>query len=393
MFKKLLSVFFWFSILFISPHIVFAQNSQTYTLAVLDLNANAVALSDAKGLSEKLLSRITWIVKSGQYIRAETDQYEIIERSQIEKILDQFNIQSIGCVSDSCAVEFGKMLQVDRIVIGSFSLIGRTYSINVRIVDIETGITIKTADKDYKGSIDDIVSSIIQDVADELILGIRYADWEKQELITIQGFPSGATVEIKGRIFGTTPVTDKMISLGNNTVRIKKPGYEDFTQSIDVIKGEPVELRYSLIPKRRTKALVKSLIIPGKGQLYNGHKNKGVLIMLLQTAALTGVAVTTVMSESSMDDYEEAKTVYKKAESLSEIQRTKIDMNDKYDRAYDDKVLQMSLIGAAAGIYLFNVIDAAVTFPKTAITFRKKTINLKYNIEKKYSGFCVSYRF
>ena len=93
-----------------------AQDDKTYTIAVLDLEANQVSEGEARGLSDKLRSEMSQIIQRGENVKA---RYEIIERAQMDKILDQFEIQNIGCVSDSCAVEFGKMLQVERILIGS----------------------------------------------------------------------------------------------------------------------------------------------------------------------------------------------------------------------------------------------------------------------------------
>jgi len=144
-----------------------AQESESYTMAVLDLEPNQVSLGEAKGLSDKLRSEMSQLIQKGENLKAE---YEIIERTQVDKILDQFEIQNIGCVSDSCAVEFGKMLQVDRIVIGSVSLIGQTYSVIARIVDVESGKTVGSADRQIRGSIDDVMITVLGEVAGDLLL-------------------------------------------------------------------------------------------------------------------------------------------------------------------------------------------------------------------------------
>ena len=99
------------------------------------------------------------------------DRYLVVEQTQVDKILEQFEIQNIGCVSDSCAIEFGKMLQVDRIVIGQVGRVGNTYSVSARIIDVESRKSIATADRQHRGSIDDVMSSVIMEVGDELFLG------------------------------------------------------------------------------------------------------------------------------------------------------------------------------------------------------------------------------
>jgi len=144
-----------------------AQEQKLFTIAALDLEPNGVSQVEGKGLSDKLRSHISQLLQQGINLRS---KYELIERAQMDKILDQFEVQNIGCVSDSCAVEFGKMLQVDRIVIGSASLIGQTYSVIARIIDVETGKTIGSSDRSLKGSIDDVMTMIIPEVGNDLFL-------------------------------------------------------------------------------------------------------------------------------------------------------------------------------------------------------------------------------
>ena len=158
---------------FFPPEISVAQEGRVYTFAVLDLEANGVSQVEARTLSDRLRHQISEIVTSKQYISSqEKDQYMIFERAQIDMIFEQFEIQNIGCVSDSCAIEFGKMLQVDRVVIGRVSRIGNTYSISARIIDVETAKTINSSYRDYKGTIDGMLSSSIIEISYEL-MGVK----------------------------------------------------------------------------------------------------------------------------------------------------------------------------------------------------------------------------
>ena len=140
---------------------------KTYTLAALDLEAIGVSQVEARALSDKLRSQISQFIQEGVNLK---EKYDLIERAQMDKIFDEFKIQSTGCVSDSCAVEFGKMLQADRMVIGSVSLIGQTYSVIARIVDVETSKTIGSTDHSLRGSIDDVMTNIMPQIGNELIL-------------------------------------------------------------------------------------------------------------------------------------------------------------------------------------------------------------------------------
>ena len=151
---------------------VFAQDGKSYTIAVLNLDPKGVSQVEAEVLSDKLRSHIMQLVSSPEYVRmTDKDQYTVVEQAQIEKIFEQFDLQSTGCVSDSCAIEFGKMLQADRIVLGTLGLVGSTYSVAARVIDVETSTTISTADQQFRGAIDDVINSVIPQVGDDLILG------------------------------------------------------------------------------------------------------------------------------------------------------------------------------------------------------------------------------
>ncbi|MFC1490613.1 hypothetical protein ACFL6K_05330 [Candidatus Latescibacterota bacterium] len=147
-----------------------AQDGKVFTIAVLDMTAKGVSQVEAEVLSERLRSHISQLIASPLYTEMEDmDQYLVVEQTQIDKIFEQFEIQNIGCVSDSCAIEFGKMLQVDRIVLGQIGYIGNTFSVSSRIIDVESGKSIASADRQHKGSIDDIMSTVINEVGDELM--------------------------------------------------------------------------------------------------------------------------------------------------------------------------------------------------------------------------------
>jgi len=92
----------------------YAQTDSHYTIATLDLEANGVSEVVAKGLSEKIRTRISWLANNDSFVNnTESVKYSTIERSQMDKIFDQYEVQSTICSDVSCAIEFGKMLQVE----------------------------------------------------------------------------------------------------------------------------------------------------------------------------------------------------------------------------------------------------------------------------------------
>jgi len=154
-----------------SPRLSHAQEIKSYTIAVLDLDAKGISQTEADYLSEYMRGQVTRLVTSEEYKERTGIDYTVVERSQMDKIFEQFEIQDTGCTDVSCAVEFGKMLSVERILIGSVGLVGQTYSIATRIVDVESAGTIAVADYTYAGQIDDLLRTGIASVVDELMFG------------------------------------------------------------------------------------------------------------------------------------------------------------------------------------------------------------------------------
>lgn len=198
MMRKMLCVYMILNLIilgFAPVGFVYAQETQkrTYTLGILNLDAKGVSQVEAEVLSEKLRSHITQLVQSPTFsARSDKDNYEVIERQDMDKIFEQFDIQNTGCVSDSCAIEFGRMLQADRILQGTIGKVGDTYSVSARIVSVETTRTIANTDRQYRGSIDDVLNTVIPLIGDDLILGRQQKKSKKMWYIVAGVLVAGA---------------------------------------------------------------------------------------------------------------------------------------------------------------------------------------------------------
>ncbi len=155
----------------LQPHTSISQEAETYTIAVLDLTANGISLTEAASLSDYLRGQIARVITSDEYVKLTNVTYTIVERGQMDKIFEEFDVQNTGCTDISCAVEFGKMLNAERIIIGSVGLVGQTYTISTRIVDVESGITKSFADYLFTGKRDNLLREGIPSIVNELMYG------------------------------------------------------------------------------------------------------------------------------------------------------------------------------------------------------------------------------
>lgn len=150
-------VFFLAFVLILVPHESPAQTEKTYGIAVMRLRGIGISETEAEALTEALHTGIFQIIlKQGPNLK---EKYQLLERSQMDKILDQFQLQDFGCTDEKCAVEFGKMLAVERIIIGSVGLFGETYNITGRIVDVESSRVIRSVAGDTRGKLTAFLTS------------------------------------------------------------------------------------------------------------------------------------------------------------------------------------------------------------------------------------------
>ncbi len=95
-----------------------------------------------------------------------TKYFKILERAQINMILQEHGLQLNGCTDQSCAVEFGKILSADFAAYGSISKLDK-YSINFKIINIANSELVFTDtievsnEKDFQRTAETIAEKII----------------------------------------------------------------------------------------------------------------------------------------------------------------------------------------------------------------------------------------
>lgn len=67
------------------------------------------------------------------------NMFNVLERNSMDSILTEQGFQMSGCTSNDCAVKIGKLLNAEKIVIGSVSKLDNYYYITASVVDVESG--------------------------------------------------------------------------------------------------------------------------------------------------------------------------------------------------------------------------------------------------------------
>lgn len=144
------------------PAMQVQEHQERMLIGVLDLDPNNVKEGEARAIAERLRVKL-----------AELEIFDVIERNKMETILEEQGFQHSGACNDiECIVDVGKILGVPKMVAGSVSQVGTLYSLQVRIIDVETAMIEYVAYKDMDG-IEKVMTEAAGDVAQELANKVR----------------------------------------------------------------------------------------------------------------------------------------------------------------------------------------------------------------------------
>jgi TolB-like protein len=136
------------------------------SLAVMPLQGRSLQPEEAEVLCEALTSKLKSLGHA-----------HVIERSQIDKILAEQGFQKSGaCEKSECAVEVGRLAGIDQMVVGSVGKLGETWSMVVRLVSVQTGEILASAQDTREGQVDVLLRESVPALASQLLgLGPKVA--------------------------------------------------------------------------------------------------------------------------------------------------------------------------------------------------------------------------
>jgi TolB-like protein len=110
------------------------QNVKIYvpkkTIAVMDFSLIGMKSSIIEKFA--LEDMTTKLVQSGQYI--------VVERTKLDTILKEQALADSGLLDEQSASKVGKLVSADIILTGTFAKRGKHWKVNLRLVDVSTGI-------------------------------------------------------------------------------------------------------------------------------------------------------------------------------------------------------------------------------------------------------------
>jgi hypothetical protein len=118
--------------------------------AVYEREKLAIAIADFK--SGEGVDAYT-AVQTANKLRSElvqTNGFKVINREDMTTLLSEQQIQLSDCTDESCAVKMGRMLAAKKVIIGVIDYFIDIYRIEIRFVDVETGLIMDTFEQKFK---------------------------------------------------------------------------------------------------------------------------------------------------------------------------------------------------------------------------------------------------
>ena len=222
----------------------FAQNQRDNTVAVLEFEGIGISKNEASILTQRFRSELV-----------NTQAFIVIERGQMDEILNEMGFQQSGCTSSECMIEVGQILNVHHMIGGTVGKIGNVYTLDVRMIDVETSQILGSVSQDHEGDVSGLLQAIKLTAVQFANLASKPGPPAEPALKTgsvqIYSAPDDATVFLDGEEVGKTPYRVSNLKTGAYQVKILKNGYEAFEQSIVVKENELTTVRAGLIAMYR----------------------------------------------------------------------------------------------------------------------------------------------
>lgn len=144
------------------PILIFSQVAfavaGSLSLAVSDLVPRGMTKDEADIITDRLRQEILG-----------TGAFRVMERSMMDEIIKEQSFQKSGnCNTSDCQVQMGRLLGVDRVIVGSTGKLGGLYSVSIRMLNVETGEIELSLSQDHQGAIEGLVQGPLQQLARSL---------------------------------------------------------------------------------------------------------------------------------------------------------------------------------------------------------------------------------
>ena len=279
------------------------------TVAVLDFEGRGISMMEAQTLTDRFMTAMN-----------NTDRVRLVDRATMGDVLSEQGFSSTECASDECAAEVGAMLGVQLMVNGSIGKIGNTYTIDAKMFSVATGAAESMKNLSYQGEVDGLITEM------------EILSWE------ILGLQVPKELQEKRR-------------LGTQAYLQQKAG---------------------VAPKTQVGALVRGVVFPGAGHLYDNDRKWAYRWM--GTEAVMGGLIYAAYSsyQSATTDYDNHQVLYQAETDIDLIIEHKQNRDNSKGEIESANGQLTILAGIAGTIWAASAVHAYLNGPGSEKKKREK---------------------
>ena len=243
-------------------------NAQNIKVAILDFE-NTSGIAKYNGLGKAMSSMLITDIEAN----VSPKRLQLVERSQIQKVLKEQNFQASSAVDKTSSVKAGKLLGVKYLLVGDIYILNDVLVINARLTDTETG-DIKFSKKQEGKLVGwlNLKTNIAKELAASIAMPFTEPNIPDKEMnmATITSFGNAITAKDEGKIEKAEEIV--------NTIQEFSPDFK----YLDDLKSQLDELKKQV---EKNTADIKVLEKSG-GRIINSSTPKEIM------NAMTGLSAT-----------------------------------------------------------------------------------------------------
>ena len=343
------------------------QKKVNFTLDVSLVKSDRVSIwvKSSGGISNMVVRNIN---DSFDIAFKKLTEFELVDRQNAEAILDKKNLSSADvCNSSECRVQLGKDIGVDKFVLIDISYSSRTKLVTatLRYANVVRNISEEIRKYDAKVKGGDFESAIYNNIDRwvEDFYGVL-----NPPSINLASNVSGVRVTF-GSYREFLPLIDYEVNPGNYEFVFEKNGYESKSRKENLFPNDVCCDDVVLKKKTRTKAFIRSTLLPGSGQRYgkdNRNQNVG-RKSLIHTATNGLLAAGTLYAwyafSNNQKKYDNAQITYSKSTTIIDIDQTRKAAQIANENLKQSQTNAVTLTALMMLFSVYSGVDAAVTLP------------------------------
>jgi hypothetical protein len=177
-----------------------------------------------------------------------SDQFQVIDRAHVQKMLQEQQFQLTGIVNEATMVQMGQIIGAQKIVTGRIGWLGKIRVITLQLIDVSTWRVESLETSDFVGDVEQLRRPVR--AATQRLIGIGGFYDTGGGFIHVVSRPEGASVHVDGLFEGTTPLQVLVDSAGSYQVTVSFPGYQDWKRTVFVERNETSFLELALVSLR-----------------------------------------------------------------------------------------------------------------------------------------------